>query len=185
MSGQTYTSRNTSVNTTKIPAIYNRIDWDKIKKTFSQKDKFSVFDYGCGREWWHIAKFMRHKEWAWVGFDPYWENVSYNFEAFDILLKKALKEPKHLCVILTSNVLNVIDDEMEIKRIQEYCSQNPNLFYFHKIYRGDKSGVPKVTKSDCFQWNKPAEFYVNDKYDVIKGGDIITHRLYAQFIKSK
>lgn len=182
---QTYTSKNTSVNTAKVPAIYNRIDWDKIRKTFPQKTKFSVFDYGCGREWWHISKFMRHKEWAWFGYDPYWEDISYNFGTFDTLLKMFLREPEQLCVILTSNVLNVIDDEMEIKRIQQYCSQNPNLLYFHKIYRGDRSGIPKVTKVDCFQWNKPAEFYVNRQFDVVKGGEYITHSLYTQFLKSK
>lgn len=182
---QTYTSKNTSVNTTKVPAIYNRIDWDKIRKTFPQKTKFSVFDYGCGREWWHISQFMRHKEWAWFGYDPYWEDISYNFGTFDTLLKMFLREPEQLCVILTSNVLNVIDDELEIKRIQQYCSQNPNLLYFHKIYRGDRSGVPKVTKMDCFQWNKPAEFYVNRQFDVVKGGEYITHSLYTQFLKSK
>lgn len=185
MSNQTYTSKHTSINTVKLPAIYNRIDWDKIKRTFPQKTKFSVFDYGCGREWWHIAQFMRKKNWAWFGYDPFWEDISYDFNAFNSILTLSYREPEHLCVILTSNVLNVIDDEMEIKCIQQYCSQNPNLLYFHKIYRGDRSGVPRVTKTDCFQWNKPAEFYINSQFDIVKGSEYITHSLYAQFLKSK
>lgn len=185
MSEQTYTSKNTSVNITKVPAIYNRINWDKIRKTFPQKNKFSVFDFGCGREWKHIAKYMREKGWAWFGFDPYWENFTSDFNVFDTMLKSNLREPEHLCVILTSNVLNVIDDMGMIGRIQQYCSQDPNLIYFHKIYRGDKSGIPKVTKVDCFQWNKPAEFYINHQFDVVKGGEYITHSLYTQFLKSK
>lgn len=185
MNEQTYTSKNTSVNTIKVPAIYNRIDWDKIRRTFPQKSMFSVFDYGCGREWKHISQFMRQKGWTWFGFDPYWEDKTYSFSTFDNILKMFLKEPEHLCIILTSNVLNVIDDVGTINRIQQYCSQDPNLIYFHKIYRGDKSCISKVTKVDCFQWNKPAEFYINRQCDVVKGGEYITHSLYAQFLKSK
>ena len=40
---QEFTSANTSINTKKLPAIYNKIDWNKlIGKT--------VFDFGCGKQ---------------------------------------------------------------------------------------------------------------------------------------
>lgn len=178
---QIYTSKLTSVNTSVLPAIYKRIKWDKIKQAFP-KDSYVVFDYGCGREREHLRKYMTSKEWIWFGYDPNWNEGQSEFEEFDDTLKLSYSNPNILPVIITSNVLNVINDEAEINRILEYCAQNPNLLYFHKIYLGDKTGVPRVTKKDCFQWNKPASFYARSKFDIVKGGEYITHSLYAKFL---
>ena len=40
---QEFTSKNTSINTKKLPAIYNKIDWEKCRGKI-------VFDYGCGKQ---------------------------------------------------------------------------------------------------------------------------------------
>ena len=40
--GQIRTSKNTSINTSKLPAIYKKIDWEQFR---GQR----VFDYGCGK----------------------------------------------------------------------------------------------------------------------------------------
>ena len=39
---QKYTSKNTSVNITKAPAVYNKVRWDKLPKGVR------VLDWGCG-----------------------------------------------------------------------------------------------------------------------------------------
>ena len=38
---QKFTSANTSINTTKLPAIYNMLPLEKLRG-------LTIFDYGCG-----------------------------------------------------------------------------------------------------------------------------------------
>lgn len=178
---QTYTSKNTSVNTTVLPAIYNRIKWNLIEETFA-KDKYVLFDYGCGRKIEHLRKFMVSKGWEWVGYDPNCPQNLSEFIQFDKKLKECYNDPRTQAVIITSNVLNVIDDEATIGRTLDYCAQDSRLIYFHKIYLGDKTGIPRVTKKDCFQWNKPATFYLSSDFDIVKSREYITHQLYARFL---
>lgn len=61
---QKITSKNTSINSTKLPAIYNKIDFSKFR------NGFNILDYGCGKfnngrdyidslggNWWGVRPF--------------------------------------------------------------------------------------------------------------------------------
>ena len=58
---QKFSSKNTSVNTKQLPAVYSKINWDKLPKHM-----LSVLDYGCGRdttylqEWLNICQRVPH-----------------------------------------------------------------------------------------------------------------------------
>ena len=59
---QEFSSANTSINSTKLPAIYNKIDWKKVRNNwYETHDEMSwpfVLDYGCGRYTEHINEFL-------------------------------------------------------------------------------------------------------------------------------
>lgn len=62
---QTRTSKNTSVNSWRLPAVYNKVDWDRLKQAYSlSTDCPLVYDYGCGKYTEHIRDFLEKK-----GFD--------------------------------------------------------------------------------------------------------------------
>lgn len=44
-----------------------------------------------------------------------------------------------------------------LKKIAEFTHTNKIIF---KIYEGDKSGIGKITKNDCYQRNEKTENYV-------------------------
>ena len=48
---QTYTSANTSVNSKRLPAIYKKIDWYRIKNYYGD---LVVLDIGAGKYTQHI-----------------------------------------------------------------------------------------------------------------------------------
>lgn len=124
----------TSINSVKLPAVYNKIDWSKVSGT--------VCDYGCGRYTDHIREFLKEKGIEYNGFDPYW--------APDGKIEGD--------IFICSNVLNVIQDEQEMYRIHNLLV-NTGKPYFITVYEGDKSGMGRVTKKDCYQRNETLEDY--------------------------
>ena len=52
---QTYTSANTSVNSKRLPAIYKKIDWYRIKL---QYNKLVVLDIGAVKYTQHIKEYI-------------------------------------------------------------------------------------------------------------------------------
>lgn len=61
------TSKNTSINTTKLPAIYNKIDFELLAN-------FTLVDYGCGRPETQklIREHLSYYNINFVPYDPYW-----------------------------------------------------------------------------------------------------------------
>lgn len=173
MSNQQYNSANTSINKTKLPAIYNKIDWNKIREEWKPNhvDKPCVLDYGCGRYTDHIKKFLDDLGFDYIGYDPNWAN--------DPNWEKVLP-----AVIICSNVLNVIaeDDIVKeiIKKLQSY--RQP---YFITIYEGNGSGVGTVSQKNCYQRNlKTASyrFFFKCKGFAIKKS-VITNEKYKKYLK--
>ena len=174
------TSKNTSINSKKLPAVYNRLNWDALRERWAKITKFDrtpiVLDFGCGRYTDHIEHFLATKGFFYKGYDPFWKNSKENNEAL------ACKP----YIVICSNVLNVISNKETVKEIQEVLRdfsfpallgqnvvQEPS-FYFITVYEGDKSGIGRMTKPDCFQRNETLDNYIFRYEDVIYKNTITT-----------
>lgn len=174
---QTITSKNTSVNTTKLPYIYSHINWKAIKDKWN---KVIIIDYGCGRAIKHIVDYVTPFGISYIGFDPYWGPITDKEDITALI--DSYKRQNIMPVIICSNVLNVIPELDEMWKTKQYIQQF-NIPYFIKIYEGNKSGVGGESKPYCWQWNQSTRYYMEgDKFEVVKK-NIITHSLYACFIK--
>ena len=87
-------------------------------------------------------------------------------------------------MVICSNVLNVIDSEEIIAwiaaRFMAWADAGAAVMV--TVYEGDKSGIGRATKADCFQRNEKIANYLKyfDKSFVIKKG-VITNR--PEFVK--
>lgn len=88
---QSFTSRNTSINSKKLPAVYNRAE-----KHIHGK----VLDYGCGKYTALIEAHAKAHGFAWTGYDKFNQSAEHNAHTF----RKA-------DVVISSNVLNVIKEK--------------------------------------------------------------------------
>ena len=129
-----------------------------------------VYDWGCGRYPEVIGDFLKCKNIKYIGYDPYWypdgyrnyPDEGYGFPSAD--------------VFICSNVLNVICDWTEVKRISQML-RNQYRPFFITVYEGTKSYIGQETRKDCWQWNKPIESYIMNHKDVIKK-KILTNEKY-------
>lgn len=170
---QEITSKNTSINSNKLPAIYNKIDFSKFG------NRFNILDYGCG-------KFNNGRDYIdslggnWWGYDPFNRTETQNMLCYS----------NYYDCIICSNVLNVIADNRIIyyilNRISDFIVYRKQAI-FVTVYEGDKSGVGKITKKDCYQRNQVLSDYLkyfNDVFCtndfVIKKGVITNHPEYIK-----
>lgn len=147
---QTVSSMNTSINTTRLPAV-----WKKLNLTFLAKEKYptqiSIIDYGSGQQVTcdKVKLFLMDNAVTgiqYLPYDPYWGDVDNNRRAMSCLENWRCD----LCVC--ANVLNVIDDTEAIERIINRVLFAKNWVF--QIYEGDKTGVGKYTKNNtCYQRN--------------------------------
>ena len=145
---QTYTSANTSINSTKLPAVYSKIDY---KKAWEEGNHI-IADYGCGK-FDNAKDFVEGMGFKWLGYDKFNRSYAENIKFVDYLLDRAAD------IMVCSNVLNVIDNEEEIARIARII-RNFSLCYFVTVYEGDKSGNGRVTNNDCYQRNERVKEYL-------------------------
>ena len=189
MKTQSYTSAATSINSTKLPAIYNKLT-DSAYLWAS-----SYLDFGCGRYTQHIADHVatrayelaqqsreRHDHMGiWHGYDAYNQSEEQNE-----LELEAFREESDFFdqIVICSNVLNVIDSEDTIAwiaaRFMAWADNGAAVMV--TVYEGDKSGIGRATKIDCFQRNEKIVDYLKyfDKSFTIKKG-VITNR--PDFVK--
>ena len=144
---QKITSANTSINCTKLPAIYNKIDFSNFIPGFY------LLDYGCGK--YNNAKdyiYSSEIKGNWFGYDPFNRSEEENKRSYY----------RHYECIVCSNVLNVISDINilfeTIKKIIDRADNDTKIFI--TIYEGDKTGVGKITKKDCYQRNEIISKYL-------------------------
>ena len=76
---QKYTSKNTSVNTTKAPAVYNKVRWDKLQAGAR------VLDWGCGKDTTITSNMLAQHELIHIGFDQNWRSEDDNELATSLL----------------------------------------------------------------------------------------------------
>ena len=145
MKKQSVTSANTSINKNKLPAFYK-----KIKLQF--KDR--LLDYGCGKYIEHIQNYCKNYDVDYYPYDPYNMSVEINNSTL-----KTLSDISATIGIM-SNVINVIDSDDSIKdAINNAISLIDGKLYI-TVYEGDKSGIGKYTKNNCFQRNMKLKDYV-------------------------
>lgn len=139
-----YTSMNTSTNASRPAAAYGFCERNNlfVKRT--------VLDYGCGKYWENCKAYAKeHGALNWTGFDPFWKPQNLRFRVFD--------------TIICANVLNVIEDDRELN----WCIQNVLTMLdalgvaVFQIYEGNKSGIGRETKPDCWQRNEKAQKYAD------------------------
>ena len=166
---QQFTSKNTSINTKRLPTIYSKLNLERLR------DK-TIFDYGSGKI--ETVRIIREKLEAYdIDYIPY---DIYNLSPADNCY--ALERRKEADVYICSNVLNVIKEDDIIQMIIDEIVQLSNTKpYFFKIYEGNKSEVGKQTKKDCWQRNQKTKDYLQ-QFDF---GKISTSIVYKGFITNE
>jgi len=172
---QKITSANTSINSLKLPKIFNQINWDKLTEDYIKKNGITItadkspiiLDYGAGKYTAHIRKVCADHGWGYVAYDP------YNGSDKDW-------DKKTPSLIVCSNVLNVIQDDDILNDIHEWI-YNRKIPYLITVYEGDKSGNGKETKKDCYQRNDKIINY--KRRDEIIYKNVLTLQAYKCYIK--
>ena len=149
---QGYTSANTSINRTKLPAVYRRV---KITAPV-------VFDYGCGKYTEHIKEYLRSEYGAvLLPFDPFNQPRDVNSQS-----RKYVTNCMDYALpvdVICSNVLNVIDSEPSVKtiawNIQNIVNKTGGTGYI-TVYEGDRTGNGRQTGPDQYQRNEPLRNYL-------------------------
>ena len=142
---QTFTSAMTSINSSRLPAIYRAygIHGD-------------IFDYGCGRYTDHIEDAVKAAGYKYFCYDKYNRSSADNAAAF------AAIESANIDYVFCSNVLNVIDDDETIAMIAKELVSIAAAHHARvviTVYEGDKSGIGRPTKIDCYQRNEKLAAY--------------------------
>lgn len=160
----TYTSANTSINSTKLPAVYRKIENEL-------KNYKVIFDYGCGKYTDHIQDYATEHGIFYIGVDPYNKGQVENLTSMTML--KHLQNLNEPVLFICSNVVNVIKEKVD--RTTLYRLLINNMQYGDKayisVYEGDLSGNGRETKPDCWQNNLPLEFY-REEISAIVGKEI-------------
>jgi len=152
---QSYTSSATSVNRSKLPAIYR-----KACKHFTASSPF-IMDYGCGKYLDHIHEFLKGYGKVLYPYDPYNQPESVNNHTRSFL-DWAVDKGYEVDVVC-SNVLNVIDSDYEVEVIARNVRnivRTTGGTAFITVYEGDRSGIGRVTGKDQYQRNEPLRNYL-------------------------
>lgn len=141
---QTYTSRQTSINSKKAPAIYSM---GRAIETMTGK---RVVDIGGGR--FDTAQEAARAYGATVSiYDPFNRSEEHNREviagAYD--------------VAIISNVLNVIDNEVARGDVVQLAGSKADTVLI-TVYEGDKSGTGRQTAADSWQENRATTDYMKE-----------------------
>ena len=131
---QEFTSAKTSINSKRLPAIYNKLDWAALWRD-SKTIPPIVLDIGAGRHIAHIKEFIEGQGFSYAPYDPY--NLPKAINATALSLKPS--------VVICSNVFNVIK-EKEIHYEIHRLIRDKNCPFFITIYEGDKSLAGSPTK---------------------------------------
>jgi hypothetical protein len=167
---QAFTSANTSVNRSRLPAVYGRA-------TFPSS---MVMDYGCGKYIDHIREHVHSLHKAYLPYDPFNQSERENASTVTLVCNAMYL---HVPVdVVCSNVLNVIDSDGEVSRICHYLEQIASATggtAFVTVYEGDRSCVGRQTGKDSYQRNAPLSDYlrffhhatIRNNMIIIKGGN--------------
>ena len=144
---QNHSSAGTSINATKLPAIYSKL---------SAKHDCVILDYGCGRYLDLIKAWCEPRHITYLPYDRFNQPEEVNQES---LRMAALAARNDSLMIICSNVLNVIDSDEVVAEIAN------QLLSFHApvyitVYEGDRSCKGRESKDDCWQRNERLHDYL-------------------------
>ena len=149
--GQKFTSAATSINSHKLPAVYNKV-------TFSAP---VVLDIGCGRYTEHIKNRLSEYGIDYIPYDPYNQPDDVNKQA--CVDAEHYVKIGHPLAVVCSNVLNVIDNDNAVKTlaksIQWWVTRSQGTGYV-TVYEGDRTGNGRQTGKDSYQRNEPLRAYL-------------------------
>lgn len=149
---QEYTSANTSINSSKLPAIFKLVNL--------QPNTINC-DYGGGR--FDIAtEWLATKDVTNLIYDPYNRSSEHNKNVLD-----AIRKNNGADTVTCSNVLNVIKEENArhtvIQNIYNLLKSNGTAYF--TVYEGTGKGNEGSTKSG-YQLNRKTLDYVDEIKDV-------------------
>lgn len=164
---QNYTSSATSINRTKLPAVYR-------KAKLSRTTPF-VVDYGCGKYTDHIKAYLNEQGKFLYPYDPYNQPTAVNLHTMDFI--RWASDTRNEVDLICSNVLNVIDSDGMVSHIchdiEKVVSETGGTAYI-TVYEGDRTGVGRQTGKDQYQRNEPLRNYLRFFHNAtIKNGMII------------
>jgi hypothetical protein len=162
---QTITSKDTSINKTKVPVLFKKLvehrllDWHTIN-----------LDLGGGK-YDNATEYLKNHYVTSFVLDPYNRSEEHNNKVLDYL-----KFGKFDSVTL-SNVLNIIKEpEVRaelIKNAYYYVKSGGSIFI--SVYEGDKSGIGKQTGKDKWQENRRTGSYVQEIYNIFRSSNEMFH----------
>lgn len=161
---QEYTSENTSINKTKLPAVYNLVKF---------KPGSLVLDFGGGK-WDAAVEHFAKENITILVYDPYNRSAEHNEEVIRIL-----REHGGADAAVNSNVLNVIKEpearETVLRNIKRLTKKGAPIYITVYEGRGDKQEGP--TKSG-YQLNRKTADYMEEIQNVFdnvtRKGKLIT-----------
>lgn len=146
---QRFSSKGTSINKSKLPAIFRKYS---AKHSMTGK---TVLDYGCGKytelPWEHC---LRNGAAWYAPYDPYNQPDKQNRAAL-----RLVENGNRFDIAFCSNVLNVIDDDNTVRGIISHLVTLARDVYI-TVYEGDKTGEGRQTGPDQYQRNEPLRSYL-------------------------
>lgn len=153
--GQEFTSENTSINSTKLPAVFNMVNFEPGTVNL---------DYGGGR-FDNVADYLTRFDVINLVYDPFNRSAEHNNE-----VKRLIREHGGADTATCSNVLNVIKEEdvriNVLENIKRSLRSGGTLYI--TVYEGVKGKGAGPTKSG-YQLNRTTQEYMDEIQSVFPG----------------
>lgn len=151
---QEFSSRDTSINKTKVPAVYKM-----VKETEGWSKGTVNIDIGGGK-YDTLTNALQADGVESFIYEPYGRTSNENAYILAQLQSKTLLGDTATC----SNVLNVIKESAVRANVihQVAKSIKPDGTAYFTIYEAKGNGIGAVSKNDCWQNNRKAETYVDE-----------------------
>lgn len=150
---QEFTSKDTSINSSKLPAIYKLVNFPKGSV---------VLDFGGGR-YDNGVEYLNSIGCEGYVYDPYNRTSEHN-----AAVVKAIRSNGGADIVLNSNVLNVIKEAAArrtvLKNIKKLVKPSGKIYI--TVYEGNGSGEGKQSKKDSFQLNRKTADYLEEIQEV-------------------
>ncbi len=159
MKTQEYTSKSTSINSNRVPAVFTTLT-SKAVKLGLQLNNSIICDSGCGAFPHIIADHLQQFGADYIGRDPYNQPESVN-AAFIPAADKAAAAGRAR-IFSSSNVLNVICSADFRAAYLETIAEvmRPGEKVFITVYEGDRSGNAGPSGDDSWQENRKYKSYL-------------------------
>jgi hypothetical protein len=158
---QQITSADTSINKEKLPAGYG-----KLKKLGAFKPGQRVVDIGGGR-FDNAVEDLAKQDVELLVYDPFNRTPEHNKAVADVIADGGAD------VAVSNNVLNVIEEPENIKRVIEQAENaiKPGDKAYFTVYAGNRSGKGTQTTKG-YQRNEPTSAYVSRVEEVFGEGNV-------------